>query len=391
MKIALTIERFSASRGGGEVFARRFARALADLGHEVHVYAGDGDEPMPGVQFHAVSVPRGRSLRRARFARRCAEAVQEDTFDIVHGFGKSTYMDVFRPGGGVHRAWMKQDLMAMASGLKRWLAQIRRWMSPDQWSVLRLEREQLGKEDGPHIIAVSRMTRQHMIQYYGTPPERITAIYNGVDLERFHPRNRGKSRQGTRERLGVGRGALFLFVAHNFRLKGLGALVRALPLVEARDYRVVVVGRGRPAPYRRLARRLGCEEQIMYYGPASDTAPLYAAADALIHPSFYDPCANVCLEALASGLPVLTSPFNGSGEIITQGQEGFVVDPRDHGAVADCITRLLDPNFRRDASDAARALAERFSMEWHVGRVIRVYESVLEQKRKRRAPEARSL
>ena len=385
MKIALTIEDFRPSRGGGEAYAFGLARALAALGHEVHVFAARiGDVP-EGVTPHVVAIY-GAPWRRTAFALRCARmlADREGDFDLVHGLGKSIRMDVFRPGGGVHRAWQRQDPLSIEGRGRRLWRRVKGRLSLDQCLVLRLEAKQYAPgPDGPEIIANSGMVRDHILTDYRVAEDRIHVIYNGVDTKRFSPANREKFRSDVREEFGIEPSAtVLLFAANNFRLKGLTPLVRAAgELGDVREpLRVLVIGRGRPARYRRLARELGCDPRFVFAGPMPAPERAYAAADVLVHPSFYDPCANVTLEALASGLPVVTSIYNGAGEIITGGAEGSVVDPQDIGALAAAIRAFLDPARREAAGKAARTLAEQHTMSHHVRQVLAVYGKALARK-----------
>ena len=120
MKIALTIEGFSPARGGGEGYAVNLARQLARQGHQVHVFAhtgGPGDLPLT---FHRVPMSKGSEvLRTLTFSRNCRQQIRKHNFDIVQGFGKTWEMDVFRPGGGVHRAWRQQDLKSIEPAVYR--------------------------------------------------------------------------------------------------------------------------------------------------------------------------------------------------------------------------------------------------------------------------------
>jgi len=388
MKVALTIEFFDPAKGGGETYARNFARALVRAGHEVHVYANAFGPPEPGFAYHPVATTPLKWCRRYAFATRVARLLRGTDYDIIHGFGKSVYMDVYRPGGGVHRAWMDHELRAVGPGPSRWLTRLKQLTSIDQRLVLHLERRQFGGGDeGPHIVAVSRLVRDEMQRHYGTPDHRIHLVYNGVDLERHHPRNRARHRAATRRELGLDDGTVaLLFIGHNFKRKGLRPLIRALPLLRGRGtpFRLIALGGDRPARYAALVERLGCGDLVHYVGPSREPERYYAAADLFVFPSYYDPCANVCLEALANGLPVVTSTTNGSGELLTPGREGFVVDCDDTGRLAECIGHFFDADARHAASLAARALAETRPLSRNFSEIMAVYEQVLSEKRDRR-------
>jgi UDP-glucose:(heptosyl)LPS alpha-1,3-glucosyltransferase len=228
-------------------------------------------------------------------------------------------------------------------------------------------------EDAPYqerplraIIAISDMVKQDMMHWYQIPEERITVVYNGVDIERFHPRNR-QYREEIRRRHGIGEELVILFVSNNFRMKGLGFLIRALAEVKKEDHpslRLLVLGRDRKEPYLRLAKKIGISEEVVFAGSTDEPEKYYGAADLLVHPTFYDACSLTVLEALASGLPVITTHSNGASGIITQGQEGFVIsDPRDGQALVEKISFFLNRERIERASIAARNLAESYSLE----------------------------
>ncbi len=390
MKTALTIEYFDPAKGGGETYVRNFGRALLAAGHEVHEITNEWNVAENDLVFHRVPTRPMKLLRRWTFARRTAKMLQGESFDIIHGFGKSVYMDVFRPGGGVHRAWLEQELKAVGTGPKRFLSRMRQKLSLDHRLVLRLEAEQF-RRAGPFVIANSRMVREQILRFYPASPERIRVIYNGVDLDRFHPRNRERFREETRKLLGLDHEVTLLFVGHNFKRKGLRPAIRAVACLKDSQppIRLLVLGGGKQARYAAETAELGAEHMVQYVGPSREPERFYAAADMLVFPSYYDPCANVVLEALASGLPVVTSIFNGAGELITQGKEGYVVDPDDTGALVGAIRELLRPDTRRAAGVAARALAETRPLERNFKEIMELYDIVLAEKRRSRKPSPR--
>jgi len=144
------------------------------------------------------------------------------------------------------------------------------------------------------------------------------------------------------------------------------------------DYFLAVVGRDKPAPYRRVARRLRVADRVRFLGARDDIRSLYAAADVLAHPTWYDPCSRVVLEALVCGLPVVTTRFNGAAEVMHEGQHGAVIDsPRDTAALAAAIKRCLQADVRAAcASDAAR-MRERLSMARHARELKALYRELV--------------
>ena len=132
-----------------------------------------------------------------------------------------------------------------------------------------------------------------------------------------------------------------LFAAINYRLKGLEPLLYAVQMLVQRPeyrtaknpFRLVVAGNPDYRRWQRLAQHLGIAERVSFVGLCNEMRNAYFAADFLVHPTFYDPCSLVVLEALACALPVITSRANGASELLHPAQEGYVVDdPQDHHA-----------------------------------------------------------
>ncbi len=169
----------------------------------------------------------------------------------------------------------------------------------------------------------------------------------------------------------------FLFMAHNFRLKGLHCLMRALQGVKegvGASWVLLVAGRGRRGPFEALTKRYGIHHRTLFLGQVTEPEAVLGAADVLVHPTFYDPFSNVCLEAMASGLPVVTSSHNGAAEILQEGESGFVIpDPNWTDLLRERIRLLLDPGAREAMSQKARAVAEGLPWERHIGQVEEVY------------------
>lgn len=384
MKIALNIEYFCPSKGGGETYAANFAKALVEKGHDVHVFADSWEEVDPNITIHRVpAMKASRLLRSWSFAGRSQKALKEHEFDIIQGFGQVLYMDVYRPGGGVHKQWFKLDLAAIESPWRRAVKYVTRCVSARQWVKFAIERKQYQSGRVRRIIAVSNMVKRHIMESYGVPEERVCVVCNGVDLGKFDPSNREALGEEIRSRFGLRDEIVVLCVANNFKLKGVRFLIKSLSMLNGeRRFVGLIVGRDKQAPYISLARALGCEDRVIFAGGTREVEKFYAAADVFVHPTFYDPCANVCLEALASGVPTITTELNGSGEIIANGCEGFVIPtPNDVEAMADCIRQLGDDEFRREAGRKARALAERHSIARNYEDVMRIYQDVLEEKK----------
>ncbi len=242
-----------------------------------------------------------------------------------------------------------------------------------------MERRGFTPDRCPFIIANSQLSRSGILRHYRFPPERIVVAHNGVDPVRFTPASRSLYRETVRRGLGIGpEDYTVIFVGQGFARKGLGALLAALAALHRRgvQVRLVVVGRGSPRPWRREAARLGIEHRVHMVGHTADPARFYAAADAFALPTFFDPFANATLEAMAAGLPVVTSSQNGAAEVLRTGVDGVVVDgPDDVAGLAEALALLADPVQRRAMGERARQTAERYSWERPLERTLEIYRA----------------
>ena len=385
MKIALSIDTFSRTKGGAERYLVDLARSLSHHGYEVHIFTSRWDEIGDGLCFHKVPIiPFPKGLRLASFAINDARSIKKGHFDIVLGLGNTLVANVLQPHGGVHWIWFRRSLWAYENPVLRGIKLMGRLLSAKQWVSGLIEEVPYRRHCCPRIIAISQMVKDDIIKHYRVPSEKVTLIYNGVDLVRFHPKNR-KYRGEIRKSLGIGEELVILFVSNNHRMKGLDCLIRALARIkgegESRPFKLLVLGRGSMTRYLNLGRRMGFEEAILSVQGTPCSERYYGAADLLVHPTFYDACSLAVLEALASGLPIITTKLNGAGGIVTDGKEGFVVDnPRDISTLADRIHQLFDDKAREASSRAARKLAERYPMERNFQEMLKVFQEVVAQK-----------
>src|SRR5438445_9141753 len=255
----------------------------------------------------------------------------------------------------------------------------RRWagVSPHHRLVCALEKRILSLRSARQIVAISRMGKAEIERLFATPPERVSLIYNGVDLERLHPDNRERFGRAVREDLGLLRDAwVVLFVGSGFERKGLGPLLEAVARRADERCRLVVAGKGDARPYQELARRLELDARVSWVGPRPDVERLYAAADVVALPALYEPFGNVHLEALAAGWPVLTSRGAGGAEAVVPGESGAVVDKPEAAAIAGGLDALLHHGDARKLSAGARAAALPFTFEAQVERLASLWQSL---------------
>jgi UDP-glucose:(heptosyl)LPS alpha-1,3-glucosyltransferase len=387
MDIALCYESVLPARGGAETYIGDLTRRLARDGHAVHLYACRWDAlALPAAtHFHRLDVPGGpRFLRPWRFAAACEQALAKNHHDVTVGFDKTWGQDVLYPQGGLHAASAAHNRLKFRHPWERALATAGKWFDPAAWSFARLERKQYLGPNRPLVVVNSRMVRGHFEQFYGVPPEAVRVVYSAIDPLRFAADDRLKRRQAERDRWGVSPDeTVGLFVAMNYRLKGLAPLIRAVALVpRGKPFRVAVVGHPKFGRYQRLAARLGVADRVVFLGHRGDPKDAYFAADFLVHPTFYDPCSLVALEALACGLPVITTRYNGASELLSPPADGVVVsDPHNAPELAAAMATMLDRGYRAAASQAARQTGSRWTFEHHYRALLDVFGEVRRTKR----------
>lgn len=360
MKI-LVIARPYTFHGGVERATAGLIRALVGRGHEVHHAAPGRPSPEPGVVAHRLRVPplpsAARALALALLAGRLA---RRGEWDVVQSHERTLVQDVYRAGEGCHRAYL--EAMGDRAGRRAHHA-----------VTLALERRVFART--PAIVAISERGGREIARHYAVPAARLSVVYNGVDLERFHPRGRAQHRRAARREAGIPPTAFTaLFVGSGFERKGLASAIRGLAALGDGAARLVVLGRGDALPYRRQAAALGVGERVVWLGARPDIERWYAAADVLVLPTRYEPFGNVHLEALASGLPVVTSVVAGGAELLTE-RCGAAVEPDDAAALASAIDKLRgrDP---AELAEAARAAAAPFTFARQVRALEEVYRGL---------------
>jgi len=265
----------------------------------------------------------------------------------------------------------------------RELARLTRWFDLAHWSYSALERRQYLGPRHPLIIVNSNMVRGHFQHFYGVQPADLRVIRSSIDPNRFAEADRPRRRMECRDRWGLRADeTVALFAAMNYRLKGLEPLLHAVRLLPAaHSFRLLIVGDRRTRGYERQARRLGVADRVRFLGHCPDMRNAYFAADFLVHPTFYDPCSLVVLEALACGLPVITTRYNGASELLSPLGEGYVVnDPHDHEHLGWCMRQLLDPLRRSACAQAARRAAAQWTFEQHYRQLLQVFTEAAARK-----------
>jgi glycosyltransferase involved in cell wall biosynthesis len=344
---------------GQQRYLWRLGGWLGQQGHEVHFVTvlrqrGEAEAPA-GTQCHDWH---GRSAAAVR------DAVQDLALDAL----------LLNPERSRPFRGLRANVLRAAYGTEQYLQKLRSFRNPVEhamrralravpWTLADMHWEREFYEAHrpyPDVIAQSGYMRDQILGSYRIPAEHVHVVHNAVDVEEYRPERRLALRDEMRARWQIPPEALcLLFLGHNFRLKGLWQMLEVLPRLGKLDRPVhlLVAGKGTGEPQRRKARRLvralGLERQVTFAGDVRPSLHAHAAADALLHLSWHDSFGFVSLEAMASGLPVVTTRYVGAAELIADGESGLLVDPAKDEEIIAAIRRLADDGFRARVGAAA--------------------------------------
>ncbi len=194
----------------------------------------------------------------------------------------------------------------------------------------------------------------------------VAIIPNAVDLARFNPPERLRRRDQGRKLLQLSENEFaLLLVGNDWKKKGLATLLTSIAAIQHLPLRLLIVGRDDRAPFLEQIQHLHLEGRVFFLDPSSDIMHFYSAADVYTSPSLHDSFALPPIEAMACGLPVITSVTNGGSQIITEGFDGFVLsDAQDSVALSRLISQLYEqPELRRSVGENAARTAKSYSWE----------------------------
>jgi UDP-glucose:(heptosyl)LPS alpha-1,3-glucosyltransferase len=237
-----------------------------------------------------------------------------------------------------------------------------RYLLARHLTLLALERSYFRSGSGA-VVAVSDEVASDLVELYGVSRDRIAVIPNGFDEAQCSPERRRTERSAERAAWQIGDGALaMLFVANELHRKGFDCLLEAVALTGDPSMEIHVVGRAPIEPYAARIAELGLHERVRYHG-AVDIGLAHAAADALVLPTQYEAFALTVVEALASGLPVVTTSVPGAGDRITDGVNGLLQhDPSDATELARLLAQVSDAGTRERLGAAGPASVA--DLEW---------------------------
>ena len=369
MRIAVVVKDFRAQRGGVERFAHQFVSQAMKRGHELVVLAHRwSQEEGERFSLHKVFTIESPSLAKLITFPLFAHRLLQDLgpFDVIFGLTPLFSLDVYRVGEGIHReVLVRRYHTTLSRTWKRWglKSQYLLWMEKRMFSLPNLQK----------IITISEASRRQLLTCYAVPEEKVVTIYNGVDLGRFNPTVRGRFRAKARQGWGIGEKEMaLLFVGNDFRRKGLMPFLQALSMLHERGMRMkgLIVGRDFPGPFARACKELGIGDRVIFLGAMERVEEAYAAVDLFVLPTHYDPFGSSCLEALACGLPVVTTRFAGAAEVIEEGRVGKVIPSPEPAFITNAIETIYKERSWGEVNAEALRIAQFLSLDRNTDAIL---------------------
>jgi glycosyltransferase involved in cell wall biosynthesis len=383
MKICIVTHEFATHTGQGRV-NYEIAHYLAGQGHELYLVASEAApdfQRYPNVHPLLVTIPgwvKTAFLRNQVFALKSRSILQQHQFDIIHANGSITYhrSDV-NACHFVHSSWLKSDYHPRRSGLS--LGNIYQWL----YSHLNTQWEQRAYRQTSRVIAVSDFVKDSLVQDAHVAAETIDVVWNGVDIEQFRP-IRSNETNILRTSLGLALTDCIAFFTGDIKSnrKNLDLVLQALVKLP-QNYCLVVAGAIEGSPYPAMVKALGLNDRVHFLGYRQDVSTLLRCADIFTFPSHYDPCPLVILEALASGIPVITARSVGNSMLLQHGENGYILD---HNYDRDGLVKILQvlgesPELRSRIGSMGRQTAEARSWQNMARQYEKIYADVCQKQR----------
>jgi UDP-glucose:(heptosyl)LPS alpha-1,3-glucosyltransferase len=352
------VRRGFSSSGGAESYLKRLASGVVEQGHQVRLFTS-ADWPADEWTFGSITrLEGGSALAFADELEKLEARETRPECDLLMSLERVWRCDVYRAGDGVHRAWLERRAQ-----IGRPLQKLSSILNRKHSATLALEKSLFADRGAGRVIANSRMVQDEIVRFYGYPKEKIDLVYNGVPIDAFQ-RDEG-NRAKIREKLGLeNKDIAVLFAGSGWERKGLRFAIEAVE-ASGRETRLIVAGRGDKRKFRAA--------RIEFLDVVREMPALYAAADIFLLPTIYDPFSNACLEALAAGLPVVTTRANGFSEIIKTGVQGTILDdPPNIDAICAALRFWSDPARREQARMENVMLARQFDISANVTRTLQI-------------------
>lgn len=382
-KIALAIEDFNKHKGGAESYAVSLASTLVESGWETHLFGKNWDGEPSAAIFHRITIPKllPSWAKMILFALKHKQMVKSQAFDVILGFGNTLYMNVYQSHGGVHRFSTARKLYTEKNKILRSIKRLLIFFSLKDKVRNWIESAPFRLHPKPKIIAISLMIKKDFISFYHIDEKEIKTIYNGIDTAKYNRDLKEHLRSSLRQQLGItDNDVAFLFISYDLKKKGIMPLIEAtakLKKLNFTRFKVVVVGERPYSLLLKQVKRLRIEDTVIFTGPTKTPEDYYANCDVLVLPTFYDACSLVVIEAMACGLPAITTTYNGVAGIITNEKDGYIISHPPHSEeLAEAMKALMEHERLKDMSIEASITGKNYSIKRNHHEMIRVFNEM---------------
>jgi UDP-glucose:(heptosyl)LPS alpha-1,3-glucosyltransferase len=384
-KVAIIIERANIILGGAERSVFELATALSAQNCKVHILAAKGQTQATNIHILCKNSP-GKRTGFYTFRSAVQKHLAENHYDIIHSTLPFYFANIYQPRGGTYAETIIRNIASYKNPVKRAYKKITAFANLRRTNLLCAERKLAQDASGPIIAALSNYVADQFKNHYSADPNRIKVIHNGIKINRNVDRPQAdRLRAQILAQLKLKEAdepVFFLFVANNFRLKGLRALIEALNLAKnsencRRSY-LVVAGGAKSLNYRHLAKKMHLNDRIVFLGTVGNIQNILSIIDVAVLPSYYDPASRFTLEALAAGKPVITTKFNGATDLFTNNRHGKIIDNPEYTAeLAQAICHFSDRNNIQKASEniIADDLPDKISIQRVAKQLVSLYNS----------------
>lgn len=341
------LKREAKSKGGLEKYFHFLKRAFENRGYPVYVLSEE-----------TFSLPYLTSAWKVyAFDRKCSQWIEKHKPKIIFGLDRNRMQTHIRAGNGCHAAYL-QHRKKLEGNLTFYRCQI----NPLHRLLLHIEKEGYENPGLQTLFTNSKMVKNEILHFYDVDPKKIEVVHNGVEWKNYETAFEKVSilKEDLFHKYNLDKDDFqFLFVGSGFRRKGLDFLFNALSMFPHRNYHLSIVGKDKHIrDYQKQAAKRNI--RATFFGSQQSLNDFYALADVTIIPSVYDPFANVTLESLSMGVPVITSKTNGGSEIITENRGWIIEDLYDSDSFLECLIKAVQKKKTDENSLAIRKSVQSF-------------------------------
>ncbi len=359
----LLLRRNLANRGGVEKYTLHIAKAFSQHGHKVKILT-TGKPPLfteDGIDIFSIGDSRSITLLNLhQYNKAVEEYLKEHPSSIIFGMDRTYSQTHHRAGEGIHAGYLHQRSYSEGR-----LKKISIRFNPLHHYLLNLEKKMFQNSKLKILFTNSHMVKREAMQYYDISEEKIKVVHNGVEWEELSEPFEASLERASSEKYE------FLFIGNGYKRKGLDLLLKSLSQLQRKDIHLSVVGKEKKLhSYQRIAKRLGLENIVSFYGPQNNIIPFYQKADALLIPSIYDPFANVTMEALAMGLYVISSKSNGGHEILSTDNGAIIEDLYDIDSITTSLKQALSHPKTPKSATAIRESVRSYNFKQQLEKIV---------------------